>query len=293
MGGKMALVIRNLSKRYGSQQALSDVTLTLTGGVVALLGPNGSGKSTLLRILATLCIPDEGVVSFGDWMYPKHERMLRAHIGYLPQDFDMPNTLTPQKLLAYLAQIRGGDIRQATQQLHLESLMNQPFHALSSGQQRRVGIAQALLGQPKLLLLDELSRGLDVLERKSVYRLVSDAQTLTIFSTHIPEEAERIAQTVIVLYAGQMYFCGSVDDLRQRAAGHVYELSIPTHTLPQVMRAYVISRITSSGPETLVRVVGNSPSRAAVAVMPSLEDAYLLLRHSSLKRDQFFSSNIN
>jgi ABC-2 type transport system ATP-binding protein len=286
-------MIRDLSKRYGSKQALWAVKLTLTGGVVALLGPNGSGKSTLLRILATLCTPDEGVVSFGNWIYPQHTRRLRPHIGYLPQDFDMPDTLTPRKLLAYLAQLRGGDVQQAVKQLRLEALLDHPFHALSSGQRRRVGIAQALLGQPRLLLLDELSRGLDILERENVYRLLGDPADLTIFSTHIPEEAERIAQTVIVLAAGHVRFCGTVDALREQAVGQVYEVNIAADRLPHLMKTHVISRMSAHGSETRVRVVGSSPSRDAALVAPSLEDAYLLLRHSSLKGDRYSSQGNN
>jgi ABC-2 type transport system ATP-binding protein len=280
----MALIVRNLSKRYGAQATLRGVDLTLSGGVVALLGPNGSGKSTLLQALATLCKPDTGELSFEGWVYGQHQRSLRANIGYLPQEFEMPDTLTPRRLLTYLARLRGGEVGQVVEALRLEAFVDQPFRKLSGGQLRLVGIAQALLGNPKLLLLDELARGLDAVERERVFRVVTTCGKLTIFSTHIPEEAERIAQTVIVLHEGQVLFCGAVETLRAYAIGQVYELSASRETLPQMMASLSVSRITPHQSHPLLRVVGEPSSPEATVVAPSLEDAYLLLTHDLLKR---------
>ncbi len=275
----MALIVRNLSKYYGSQIALHSVDLSLLSGTVALLGPNGSGKSTLLHILATLCKPDTGELSFDGWIYGQHTRPLRVNIGYLPQDFEMPDTLTVRKLLTYLAQLRGADVSRVLDVLHLEGLVDEPFRQLSNGQIRLVGIAQALLGNPRLLLLDELSRGLDVVERERIYRVIADFGKLTIFSTHVPEEAERLAQGVIVMHKGRVLFCGTVEALRASALGQVFEICVPNETLPQLMSDMAISRIIPRGTHTLVRVVGKLCSLEAVLVTPSLEDAYLLLTH--------------
>jgi len=280
----MALIVRSLSKHYGSQVALRSVDLTLSEGVVALLGPNGSGKSTLLQVLATLCKPDAGELSFDGWVYGQQQRSLRAHIGYLPQDFEMPDALTPRRLLTYLAQLRGGEVSRVLDALHLEAFVDQPFRKLSSGQIRLVGIAQALLGNPRLLLLDELSRGLDVVERERTYRILAEFGKLTIFSTHIPEEAERIAQTVVVLHEGQVQFCGGVETLRASAVGQVYELYVSTEKLPQMMTLMPISRIILHGSYSLVRSVGKPTQSGATVVAPSLEDAYLLLTHALLKK---------
>lgn len=280
----MALIVRNLGKRYGPQVALRGVDLTLSRGVVALLGANGSGKSTLLRVLSTLCKPDDGELSFEGWIYGQHERYLRAHIGYLPQDFEMPDTLTPRRLLTYLTQLRGGEVGQVMRALHLEEFADQSFHKLSTGQIRLVGVAQALLGNPKLLLLDELGRGLDVVERERVFRVVTGCGKLTIFSTHIPEEAERIAQTVIVLHEGQVLYCGGVETLRAVAIGQVYEFYTPTETLSQAMASMPISRMIPHGSYSLVRSIGKPTQPEATVVAPSLEDAYLTLTRNLLKR---------
>lgn len=222
----MALTLRGVSKAYGAQAALRGVDLTLDGGVIALLGANGSGKSTLLRLLATLTQLDVGEMRFGGCVYPRDAQRLRAQIGYLPQEFEMAEGLTPRRLLTYLAGLRGGDLRGVVTALRLDALLSTPFEKLSGGQTRLVGIAQAFLGTPRLLLLDELTRGLDIVERERVFHLVSrtvtsGSDTVAIFSTHVPEEAETIASTVVVLDAGCVRYCGSVDGLRERGGGAV------------------------------------------------------------------------
>lgn len=277
----MALIVRNLCKAYGTRVALRSIDLTLSEGVIALIGPNGSGKSTLLQVLATLCRPDTGQMSFDGWEYGQHQRSLRSTIGYLPQEFEMPPALTPRRLLTYLAQLRGGDISQVLKVLHLEAFADKRFHQLSGGQIRLVGIAQALLGNPRLLLLDELNRSLDVDERESAYRVLAKSGKLTIFSTHIPEEAERIAQSVIVLHEGQVLFYGALEALRASAIGLVYELSVSTEQLPQLTTQLTVSRIILQGSYATVRSIGKPTHAGAVVVPPSLEDAYLLLCHNA------------
>ncbi len=273
----MALIVRNLSKRYGSQVALHDVSFTLSEGVVALLGANGSGKSTLLRVLATLCQPDAGELSFAGQRYGYDQRALRTQIGYLPQDLELPAALTPRKLLTYLARLRGGSPAEVLAGLHLENLADHPFRQLSSGQMRRVGIAQALLNQPRLLLLDELSRGLDVTERENTYRMVKKYSGLAIFSTHLPEEAERIAQTVIILQDGRVLYAGEIESLRALAAGQVYEFRLPIEHLPQLTVQDSVIRVTPQGAYCIVRTLNRPPHPDAVLVDATLEDAYLLL----------------
>jgi ABC-2 type transport system ATP-binding protein len=277
----MALMVRNLSKAYGSQPALRSIDFTLDDGVVALLGANGSGKSTLLRTLATLTKPDSGEVSFEGWSYQQQQRQLRAQIGYLPQDFELPGSLTPRKFLAYLASLREGNVEAVLSALHLNAFADLPCHKLSGGQLRLVGIAQALLGSPRLLLLDELARGLDVSERERVLRVVTQHSRFTLFSTHIPEDAESIANMVIVLHQGHLLFCGTVDALRASAEGYVYELCIPPESLPQFVSSLLVSRVTPHDSRLLLRVVGNDPHYDAVSVTPSLEDAYLHLTCSA------------
>lgn len=275
----MALIVRNLSKRYGTQVALHDVGFTLTGGVVALLGANGSGKSTLLRVLATLCQPDTGELSFDGMRYERDHRLLRTQIGYLPQELELPPDLTPRKLLSYLARLRGGNPSNALASLHLEKLADRSFHQLSSGQIRRVGIAQTLLSHPRLLLLDEMSRGLDIVERENVYRTITKQDNLTIFSTHLPDEAERIAQIVIILQDGHILYAGEIERLRASAVGQIYELRLRIEQISRILKQDSVIRVTPQGTYCTVRFLNRPTYPGAMMVDATLEDAYLLLIH--------------
>lgn len=211
------LTAQHLSKRYGHQVALNDVSLSLKPGVVALLGANGSGKSTLLRLLATLDQPDNGAIHWGGLAYTSNLVRLRQCIGYLPQTLELPDYLTPHHILRYLAHMRrvtAEDVDLLIHRLGLDSIAHRKTSQLSGGQLRMVGIAQAFLGQPPLLLLDEPGNGLDVLERQRLHRLISERSGLTVFSTHIPEDAERLAQAIIILHRGKVLFQGEIADLK-------------------------------------------------------------------------------
>lgn len=211
------LKISQLSKTFGRQTALNNISLSLDAGVVALLGANGSGKSTLLRILATLTTPDRGKISFDGHAYDADFRILRRLIGHLPQDLDLPGFMTPFRVLRYLAQLRNVSEAGIMPLLDAFDLPDRPLAQLSGGQVRFVGIIQAFMHNPALLLLDELTRGLDVYERAKVFRWVRGAETyrprLTIFSTHIPEEAEQMADQIIVLHQGHLLYVGSIADM--------------------------------------------------------------------------------
>jgi ABC-2 type transport system ATP-binding protein len=272
----MTLKVRSLSKTYGSQIALSNVDFELDNGVVALLGANGSGKSTLLRTLATLTQPDSGEIIFKGLSYARHQRQLRTQIGYLPQDFELPEGLTPRKFLTYLARLRNGNVDAVISALNLEALVDQPCRKLSGGQMRLMGIAQALLGTPRLLLLDELARGLDISERERVLRVVTQHTKLTLFSTHIPEDVENIAQTVIVLHQGRVLFCGTVEALRACALGKVYEICVEPDAVSRYVESMLVSRVTPNDSCVRLRVVGERPVHG-IEVNPTLADAYLQL----------------
>jgi len=281
----MSLIVRDVSKAYGRQPALNDIDLSLERGqgMVALLGANGSGKSTLLRILATAITPDTGWISFGDQTYRGDLRRLRQSIGFLPQDLDLPDTLTPLRLLRYLGQLRGihsqAVIDDLLERFALGPPKNKPLGQLSGGQVRLVGIAQALLGSPRLILLDEFLRGLDLQERERVRRalmpLLNDA--IVIFSSHIPAEVEQMARYVIVLDAGRIIFCGPVAHLLETARGRVYELTVPAEQLSSYLDRFLVSRTTQHKNEVILRIAGGDPGRGSHAVSPTLEDAYLLM----------------
>lgn len=203
----MSLTLTAVSKRYGRNVALHPIDLRLESGVIALIGANGSGKSTLLRLLTTLDQPDTGVIQWRGITYSAQLDALRQQIGYLPQKLALPTHLTAYHLLHYLAQMRQTSTTAADaiiRDLALDAISHQPLGKLSSGQLRRVGIAQAFLARPNLLLLDEPTTGLDVLERQRLYRLIAQPRHLTLFSTHFHEEAAAIADRVIVLNAGHV-----------------------------------------------------------------------------------------
>ncbi len=222
----MELRIQGLSKSYGSQVALRDVTLELMPGTVALLGPNGSGKTTLLRCLASLVKPDNGGLWFNGLPYTQNFPWLRGQLGYVPQELDFPHNLTPRQLLEYLGTLKNisesGQVDYLLSALGLKSVADRPFGRLSGGQIRLTGIAQAFLGKPSLLLLDELTRGLDVEERERVFALArkSSSGRLIVFSTHDPPDVERFTEQAIVLQQGRVIFSGKTEDLHHHIPGY-------------------------------------------------------------------------
>lgn len=208
----MEIKVYKLSKSYGARLALKDVTLELAPGIIAIMGPNGSGKTTLLRSLASLIYPDSGQLWFDGFPYLKNLQRLRSQVGYLPQELDFPGHLTPRQLLTYLATLKKvrdkSQIEWLIRALELVRVADFPLTALSEGQVRLVGIAQAFLGCPSLLLLDEPTRGLDVEERARVFSLMRRPAPgrLTIYSTHELEDIEQMADRVIILSEGQVLY---------------------------------------------------------------------------------------
>ncbi len=215
----MELKALGLSKSFGTRVAVQEVDLDLAPGAIALLGPNGSGKTTLLRILASLLQPDRGQLWFDGFPYRQNLPRLRGQLGYLPQDLDLPASLTPRRLLEYMGMLKNvteeSQVRRLLSALNLEEIANRPFARLSGGQVRLVGIAQAFLGCPKLLLLDELTHGLDVEERERVFALARKPAPgrLILFSTHEPADVGRLADRVIVLRQGKVIYSGEADKL--------------------------------------------------------------------------------
>jgi len=288
----MMLTVSGLSKNYGDQSALHNINLRIANGMTALLGANGSGKSTLLRLLATAIQPDAGQLRFAGYTYTGDLRDLRRCIGYLPQTLDLPGTLSPFRLLQYLARLKGVHDRTQIDMLltafGLHELANNPLSQLSSGQQRLVGIAQALLGRPRLILLDELLRGLDLYEKNRVLRIVQlvvqqQAGTVVLFSSHIPVEVELAAQWVIVLDHGAVLFKGEVNDLIATATGCVYQRCVLASEAPAWTQRFTVSRIVQRGDHVMLRIVSPAHVVDADPVAATLEDAYLLLCRHGLR----------
>ncbi len=280
----LMLLVSGLAKSYGATPALREVDLALEHGIVALLGPNGSGKTTLLRCLASALRPDSGKILWrGRRLWPD-PRFLRAHLGYLPQELEFPGQLTPRRLLAHLGRLKGchseGQAERLLADLRLAEVATRPFAALSAGQIRMVGVAQALLGHPALLLLDEPTRNLDIEERQTVFSQLRRraAEALVLFSTHVPDDVAQGAQEVVVLKEGRVCHAGGIEELRRGCAGQVHEVCVGRGGVDRLPPDCRVSRRIESDNGTVARAVGRvPPGYPAVAVEPTLEEAYLLL----------------
>ena len=273
-----SVVLTGVGKRYGRTPALSGVDLSLGTGITGLLGPNGAGKTTLLRILATALAADEGHVSVlgQDPTSAAGRVAIRRHLGYLPQEAGFPRGFTAFGFVDYLAILkewsdrptRHAEVRRVIDQVGLGGIATKRVHALSGGQRRRVLLAQALLGQPDLLVLDEPTTGLDPEQRARLRDILSTAgQTATlVLSTHQTDDVAALCERVVVLDGGRVHFDGSVADLVASAAGRVW-LAADRH--PAARHSWR----TGAG---RWRNVGDPPAGVELAE-PSLEDAYLLL----------------
>lgn len=278
------LRIEGVGKRYGDLWALRNVSLTIDRGVVGLVGPNGAGKSTLMRIVATLSDPTEGRVWWeGDPIDESPDRLRRV-LGYLPQSFGVYPKLTAREFLRYLAAAKGLSADRRIEELlslvHLREAADRKLETCSGGMRQRVGIAQALLNDPELLIVDEPTVGLDPEERARFRGLLSElgGTRIVLLSTHIVPDVEAAAERVAVLDRGRLRADGSPGELLAAVEGGVWELTVEGDRLPELRsRCPVVS--TAHRPEGVhVRVLADGPPTAdAVAVAPTLEDAYLWL----------------
>jgi ABC-2 type transport system ATP-binding protein len=270
--------------RYGSTTALDRVTLRLETGVTGLLGPNGAGKSTLMRVLATVINPDAGTVRLlgRDTADADQRTQVRRQLGYLPQELGFPRGFTAFGFVDYLALLkefddrpaRQAEVRRALDLVGLRDVATTRVRRLSGGMRRRLGLAQALLGDPRLLVLDEPSTGLDPEQRAVLRTLLSRAagHATVVVSTHQTEDVAALCDRVVVLDSGQVAFDGSVADLVDHAAGRVW---VAEHPDPDAAAQWR----TGTG---LHRNLGTPPPGAHL-VEPTLEDAYLLLRNDTAR----------
>ena len=282
----MKLKIDNVSKKYkGDIWGLRDFSLTLEPGILTLLGPNGAGKSTLMQILATITKPSEGKVTWNGVDITKFPDNLRAVLGYLPQEFGIYPNLTAIEFLEYIAALKGIDRRSARKRiqelLHIVNLFdarNRPLGDYSGGMKQRVGIAQALLNDPQLLIVDEPTTGLDPQERVRFRNLLSDlaGERIVILSTHIVSDAESTATRIAIINKGQLLTDATPERLLQKAEGKVWEWVISSTELISIRQQYIISSTVRRGDGVHIRVIADTPpSNTASSVAPNLEDAYL------------------
>ena len=277
--------VEGVRKSYGGVAALAELDLELGPGITGLLGPNGAGKTTLIRILATLLPPSAGQVGVnGWWTSDLRDRVeIRRRLGYLPQDLGLYPRFTVFEFVDYLALLKELDdpaerhrrVRAALAAVELEDLARRKIRTLSGGMRRRVGIAQAIVADPLLLLLDEPTTGLDPEQRMRFRQLIAGIgeQRTVVLSTHLVEDVAAVCTQVVVLWQGRVRFHGTPSQLRQLADGQVWS-SLEANA------GAVASWRTESG---AYRVLGERPSPAAEAVAPTVEDGYLLVCARSRK----------
>jgi ABC-2 type transport system ATP-binding protein len=282
----MQLQIENVSKTYrGNVRALRDFQLQLGPGILGLLGPNGAGKSTLMRILATITQPSAGRILWNGTDIARAPDSLRSVLGYLPQDFGVYPNLSPSEFLSYLAAVKGIDgaaarkrIAELLELVNLSEVAKRPLGGFSGGMRQRVGIAQALLNDPQLLIVDEPTAGLDPEERVRFRNLLSElsGERIVILSTHIVSDVEAVASGIALIASGQLVAYGTPENLLAAVNGKVWEVVVASEELPALRQRHLVSNTAHRSDGIHARVVADAaPAPGARSLDPSLEDAYL------------------
>jgi ABC-2 type transport system ATP-binding protein len=282
----MDLRIENLSKTYpNGVKALDNVSLTIPCGMYGLLGPNGAGKSTLMRTLATLQEADAGTVRLGEIDGLRDKDEIRRHLGYLPQDFGVYPRISAQEMLNHIALLKGitknkerKDLVEAMlRRCNLYDERKKSLTSFSGGMRQRFGIAQALLGNPKLLIVDEPTAGLDPGERNRFYNLLAEVgeQVIVILSTHIVEDVMDLCTNMAIIHRGQVLYQGRPDAAIAGLQGRVWECSIAKAELPSYEERFKVISSRLVGGRPFLHVLGDkTPQDGFSPAEPNLEDVF-------------------
>ncbi len=282
----MQLTIERVSKHYKRKAwALREFSLNLGPGVVGLLGPNGAGKSTLMRILATVSRPSEGRVTWNGVDTSTNPNAVREILGYLPQDFGVYPNLTPVEFLGYLAAAKGLPIARARKRIdellilvNLTEVHDQPLGGFSGGMRQRVGIAQALLNDPRFLIVDEPTAGLDPEERVRFRDLLTtlSGDRIVLLSTHIVSDVEAVASSIALIAEGQLIRHATPESLLHDLDGRVWEWVVESDQVEAVRQKWMVTGTVRRADGVHVRIVSAAPpSLDARPLPPALEDVYL------------------
>jgi len=282
----MKLRIRNLSKTYSNGvQALKNVNLEISKGMFGLLGPNGAGKSTLMRTLAGLQAPDTGSLSIADIDMLKQKLTLRAMLGYLPQEFGVYPKVSAVSLLTHLAMLKGimnpserrAVVNALLHKTNLYAHRKKRLSTYSGGMKQRFGIAQALLANPKLIIVDEPTAGLDPAERNRFLNLLSELgeDTIVILSTHIVEDVKELCTDMAIINKGKVLLKTDPQEAVASMVGKIWEKTIAKQDLPRYKEAYQVISARMYGGKPIIRVYSDQmPNEDFVSAQADLEDVY-------------------
>lgn len=289
----MALSITNLSKQYNAQKtAVSNLSLQINKGVLGLLGPNGAGKSTLMKMIATISIPSSGSLLLEGVDIVQNPNSIRKVLGYLPQDFGVYPNLNAYEFLEYIAAMKGlggKGLRQRIdlllESVNLTADAKRPIGTYSGGMKQRIGIAQALLNDPKVLIFDEPTVGLDPEERMRFRQLIADLaqDSIIILSSHIVSDIESIADEVAIMQEGKLITHASQYDIIKQAEGRIFEVLLDNNDLNAFKHHYKVIDTARQADQVRTRYISTAQAAAPLStqVTATLEDAYLLLTQTN------------
>lgn len=288
------LAVYNVSKYFGNFCALKNINLEFTNGVYGLLAPNGAGKTTLIKMLTTLLFPTSGEILYEGKDIFKLDEKYRERLGYLPQQFGYYRNYSPRQYLMYLAALKGLDKKVAVRRVEellalvgLEDVMDKKMRKFSGGMIQRVGIAQAMLNDPSILILDEPTAGLDPKERVRFRNLLSSLakDRIVVLSTHIVSDVESIANEIIMLKNKEVFYKGSIEKICQTLEGMVYETIIDYQSADAFRQSVLMLTTKPVEGRLKVRFVckaGADPAWRAVS--PTLEDVFLYVYHDQAQQ---------
>ena len=294
----MKIEIKGLNQTYpNGNRALKDINLEFGTGMFGLLGPNGAGKSTLMRIIVTLMKPTSGIVLVDGMDIQKHRKKIRSMLGYLPQDFRFFTSLKTWEFLDYSGSLAGmknkrerlAEVDRLLDQVGLLEVRDRQANRLSGGMKRRLGIAQALIGNPRIIIVDEPTTGLDPDERirfRNILSQLSQHDVTIVLSTHIVGDISSTCQGMALLNRGELVFDGSPENLIKRADGHVFKLRLDQWEYDQVKEKYnVISTIPVEDGWEVQIVSDDNPEFRAESIVPNIEHAYVYYMEHKLHAD--------
>ena len=282
------LEIRNVVKRFGKGvTAVNDVSLTLERGVVGLIGHNGAGKTTLMQMIATLTRPTSGQILFDGVDIVSKPDTIRRRLGFLPQDFGVYPNLSALEFMQYFAALKGvrdpARIRHLLELVNLHDQASRPAAAFSGGMRRRLGIAQALLNDPDILIVDEPTAGLDPEERLRFRKLLGELgfKKLVIMSTHIVSDVESIAGQLVIMNGGRLSSCGTPAEMLRHARGQVWSASVGAAEYEDLRERVQVLQALREGERVALRIVHPAqPCHGATLAEPSLEEALMAQRYA-------------